>query len=45
MYKNNLDDPEVIRNLNSKIQRFHIINYCLNIQSCTKLSHTKHSPL
>lgn len=29
MYKNNLQEPEVIRYLNSKIQRFHIINYLI----------------
>jgi hypothetical protein len=29
MYKNNLQELEVIRNLNSKIQRYHIINYLI----------------
>ena len=29
MYKNNLQEPEVIRYLDSKIQRFHIINYLI----------------
>jgi hypothetical protein len=29
MYKNNLQEPEVIRYLNSKVQRFHIINYLI----------------
>jgi len=29
MYKNNLQEPEVIRYLNSKIQRYHVINYLI----------------
>jgi hypothetical protein len=29
MYKNNLQEPEVIRYLNSEIQRYHIINYLI----------------
>ena len=30
MYKNNLQEPEVVRYLNSKIQRYHIINYLID---------------
>jgi hypothetical protein len=30
MYKNNLQEPEVIRYLNSEIQRYHIINYLID---------------
>jgi hypothetical protein len=29
MYKNNLQEPEIIRYLNSEIQRYHIINYLI----------------
>jgi hypothetical protein len=29
MYKNNLQEPEVVRYLNSEIQRYHIINYLI----------------
>ena len=29
MYKDNLSEPEVIRNLNSEIKRYHIINYLI----------------
>jgi hypothetical protein len=29
MYENNLQEPEVIRYLNSEIQRYHIINYLI----------------
>jgi len=30
MYKNNLEEPEVIRNINSKIKRYDIINYLID---------------
>lgn len=30
MYKNNLQEPEVIHYINSKIQRYHIINYLID---------------
>jgi hypothetical protein len=29
MYKNNLQEPEIIRYLNSEIQRYHVINYLI----------------